>query len=202
MPACFTQPRNVSGTTPARGPIRSTTWFTGSDGSSALASVTRRCARSRSSGGYFLGCWHDPPSCGIRPSTNPGAVHPPRSVNPRIGTSSHRAANLTGKESRDVHRSPGAPRDPDLTRASGRASALKQRNDMTPDPAAVPGDDRVPHRWKKLQAFRRLPYGHPGQLGRAHDADHVPGLRSRHGACEVRRDRRGRRPPRRCPAPR
>ena len=75
MPACFTQPRNVSGTTPTRGPIRSTTWFTGSDGSSALASVTRRCARSRSSSGYFLGCWHDPPSCGIRPSTNPGAVH-------------------------------------------------------------------------------------------------------------------------------
>jgi len=32
MPACFTQPRNVSGTTPTRDPIRSTTWFTGSDG--------------------------------------------------------------------------------------------------------------------------------------------------------------------------
>jgi hypothetical protein len=49
---CYsTQPRNVSGTTPTRSPMRRTAWFNVSDGSSAIASATR-IDRSRSSCGY------------------------------------------------------------------------------------------------------------------------------------------------------
>jgi hypothetical protein len=36
--------------------------------------VTRPCARSRSSGGYFLGAGMTPPFRGIRPCTKPGAL--------------------------------------------------------------------------------------------------------------------------------
>ncbi len=53
--ACLHQPRNVSALTPTRCPIRTTAAFSDSSGSSFLASATSRIARSRSSGGYFLG---------------------------------------------------------------------------------------------------------------------------------------------------
>lgn len=49
------QPRNVSALTPTRCPIRTTAAFSDNSGSSFLASATSRIARSRSSGGYFLG---------------------------------------------------------------------------------------------------------------------------------------------------
>jgi len=53
--ACSHQPRNVSGPTPTRYPIRITAAVNDNPGSSCLASTTIRCARSRSSSGYFLG---------------------------------------------------------------------------------------------------------------------------------------------------
>jgi len=53
--ACLHQPRKVSGLTPTRGPIRSTACVSDKPGSCARASATSRCARSRSSLGYFLG---------------------------------------------------------------------------------------------------------------------------------------------------
>ena len=53
--ACLHQPRSVSAFTPTRCPIRTTAAFSDSSGSSFLASATSRIARSRSSGGYFLG---------------------------------------------------------------------------------------------------------------------------------------------------
>ena len=74
MAACFTQPRNVSGTTPTRGPIRLTAPFSVSDESSDIDSATMRCAGSRSSFGYFLGAGITPPFRGIRPSTRARAV--------------------------------------------------------------------------------------------------------------------------------
>ncbi len=73
--ACLAQPRSLSGTTPTRGPIRSTAPFNDKFGSSAIASDTRRRARSRSSFGYFLGAGTRSLSRGLRPSTNPGALH-------------------------------------------------------------------------------------------------------------------------------
>lgn len=49
------QPRNVSGLTPTRGPIRSTAAFNDNFASWSRASSTSRTARSRNSFGYFLG---------------------------------------------------------------------------------------------------------------------------------------------------
>ena len=72
--ACFAQPRNVSGTIATRGPIRCTAPFNDSPGSSAIASVTSRKARSRNSFGYFLGAATDPLSRGFNASTSAGAV--------------------------------------------------------------------------------------------------------------------------------
>jgi hypothetical protein len=70
-----THPRNVSGTTPTFGAILFTAAFNDNDESSLIASATNRCARSRSSSGYFLGAGITPPFRGITPSTKPGAVH-------------------------------------------------------------------------------------------------------------------------------
>lgn len=53
-----------------RGPLR---WID-NDGSSLIASATTRCARSRSSSGYFLGAGMTPPFRGIRLPTRPGAI--------------------------------------------------------------------------------------------------------------------------------
>lgn len=58
--ACFIHPRSVSGTTPTLGPIRVTAAFSDNSGSSAIASLTRRIARSRNSCGYFLGAGMTP----------------------------------------------------------------------------------------------------------------------------------------------
>jgi len=65
----------VSGTTPTFGAILFTAAFNDNDESSLIASATNRCARSRSSSGYFLGAGITPPFRGITPSTKPGAVH-------------------------------------------------------------------------------------------------------------------------------
>jgi len=74
MPACLHQPRMVSGLMPTRGPIRLTAAFSDNPGSCSRASRTSRCARSRSSSGYFLGAGTGPLSRGFRASINPGAV--------------------------------------------------------------------------------------------------------------------------------
>lgn len=55
MRFCLVHPRNVSGLTPTRCPILITAWFIDNEGSSFIASRTRRMERSRNSGGYFLG---------------------------------------------------------------------------------------------------------------------------------------------------
>ena len=54
--------------------------FNDSSGSSLTGLATSRIARSRSSCGYFLGAGMIPSSRGIRPSTEPGAVHRPRKI--------------------------------------------------------------------------------------------------------------------------
>ncbi|OIQ83605.1 hypothetical protein GALL_345930 [mine drainage metagenome] len=73
MRACVTHPRNVSGRSPARGPIRPIAAFSDNDRSSAVASLSGRIARSRNSSGYFLGAGMAPRFRGIRPCTRPGA---------------------------------------------------------------------------------------------------------------------------------
>ena len=72
MAAHFTRLRNMSGTTPARGPIRFAATSGVSTGSSDLDSATMRCARSRKSFEYFVGAGMTPPFRRVRPFTRAG----------------------------------------------------------------------------------------------------------------------------------
>jgi len=62
MSACLHQPRNVSGLIPTLGPIRFAAAFNDNPDSASRASVTRRIALSRNSGGNFLGAGMTDPS--------------------------------------------------------------------------------------------------------------------------------------------
>ena len=80
MSACVHQPRNVSGLTPTRGPIRSTAAFNDSPGSCSQASATSRFGdkplRPLTQLVRVLPrCWHRSTLRGFGASSKPGAVH-------------------------------------------------------------------------------------------------------------------------------